>query len=129
MSERMKRLHINNSIEVTIHGEPNMKFLLPRKSAQELCVTLRPFKISENGDDDTVPASEVFKDLYQKYGEVGATIRGCRARDGMTQAALAKKLGIHQSHVSQMEHSKRVIGKKMAQKLAQIFNTSYKMFL
>jgi ribosome-binding protein aMBF1 (putative translation factor) len=79
--------------------------------------------------DELIPADEVFKNLHQKYGKVGTTIRGFRSRDGMTQVELAKKLNIRQSHVSQMEHGKRVIGKKMAQKLAKLFNTHYQLFL
>jgi len=128
MSERMKKPRINNLIEVTIHDKLNTKFLLPRKSALELFELLKPFQVSIDGDE-LIPADEVFKNLHQKYGKVGTTIRGFRSRDGMTQVELAKKLNIRQSHVSQMEHGKRVIGKKMAQKLAKLFNTHYQLFL
>lgn len=69
------------------------------------------------------------KDLDEKHGSVGAIIRGLRVRDELTQADLACKLRIHQTHVSEMENKKRVIGKKMAQKLAKIFNTDYRLFL
>ena len=79
--------------------------------------------------DELIPASEVFKDLDEKHGSVGATIRGLRARDALSQAELARKLRIHQTHVSEMKNKKRVIGKKMAQKLAKIFNTDYRLFL
>jgi len=80
-------------------------------------------------EDELIPADEAFKDLDQKYGKIGVTIRGLRFRDGLTQADLAKKLNIHQGHVSQIEHSKRAIGKKLAQKLAKIFHTDYRLFL
>lgn len=128
MSERMKKPPINNLIEVTIHDKLNTKFLLPRKSALELFDLLKPFQIFKD-DAELIPADEVFKSLHQKYGKVGTTIRGFRSRDGMTQAELAKKLNIRQSHISQMEHGKRVIGKKLAQKLAKLFNTHYQLFL
>ena len=72
---------------------------------------------------------EAFADLYEKYSKIGTTLRGCRFRDGLTQKQLAEKLGIHQVHVSQMENGKRVIGKKMAQKLAKLFQTNYRLFL
>jgi transcriptional regulator with XRE-family HTH domain len=76
-----------------------------------------------------VPAAEVFKHIDQKYGKMGAVLRGYRLREGLTQEQLAKKLKALQSHVSQMEHSKRPIGKAMAKKLAKIFNTDYRIFL
>lgn len=128
MSEHMKKPHTNNLIEITIHDESNTKFLLPRKSVKELFEFLKPFQVSFN-EDELIPADEVFKNLHRKYGKVGATIRGFRSRDGMTQIELAKKLNIRQSHISQMEHGKRGIGKKMAQKLGKLFNTHYQLFL
>lgn len=56
-------------------------------------------------------------------------LSGFRKRDGLTQEELAKSLGIKQQHVSDMENGKRLISKKTAQKLAAIFNTTYKTFL
>jgi len=126
MSEHMKKRH--TSVEVTINGESDIQFLLPRKALQELMSFLKPFKTTHD-DDQFVRANEVFKDLHDKHGKVGTTIRGFRSRDGMTQVELAEKLAIRQSHVSQMENGKRVIGKKLAQKLAKIFKTDYRLFL
>ncbi len=84
---------------------------------------------SQVDSEDEIPADEVFKDIDKKYGKVGAIIRGCRARDGLTQKQLARRLRIHQVHISQIENGKRVVGKKLAQKLAQVFNTDYRLFL
>lgn len=86
-------------------------------------------KFHINADNETIPADEMFKELDKKHGVIGSTIRGFRARDNMTQTELARRLGVHQSNVSQMEYSKRAIGKKMAEKLAKIFKTSYRLFL
>jgi DNA-binding XRE family transcriptional regulator len=129
MLERTKKPPTEKFIEVIIHDKSNTKFLLPRKSAQDLLAFLKPFQVLDNDNDELIPADEVFKKLHQLYGKAGATIRGFRVRDGMTQIELAKKLKIRQSHVSQMEHGKRVIGKKMAQKLAKLFGTHYQLFL
>ena len=128
MSGRTRKLHTNNLIEVIIHDEADMKFAIPRSEAPKILKMLKPFQVDED-DNELVSADKVFADLDKKYGKVGVTIRGLRHRDGMTQVELAKKLDIKQSHVSQMEHGKRVIGKKMAQKLAKIFNTNYRLFL
>ena len=74
-------------------------------------------------------SNEIFKILDQKYGKVGTTIRGLRIRDGLTQKQLAHKLNIHQVHISQIERGKRVVGKKLAQKLAKVFRTDHRLFL
>lgn len=72
---------------------------------------------------------DVFKDEIKKYSEAGISLRGLRSREELTQKQLAKKLGISQHHISEMEHGKRPIGKKMAQKLAKILKTNYRLFL
>lgn len=128
MSARTKKLPTEGMVAITVHDKADITFILPRKSVKELLAFLKPYQTG-NDDDARIPADEVFKDLYKKFGKIGATLRGCRARDGLTQAELAEKLEIKQSHISQMEHGKRVIGKKMAQKLASIFNTDYRLFL
>ena len=67
---------------------------------------------------------EVFPDMSP-----AKILRGYRGRDDMTQLELAEKLGIAQTRVSEMESGKRPISRRMAQKLAEIFRTSYKAFL
>jgi ribosome-binding protein aMBF1 (putative translation factor) len=61
--------------------------------------------------------------------EIGIVLSGCRYRENMTQKELADKLGVKQHHISEMEHGKRSIGKKLAHRLAKILNTDYKTFL
>jgi DNA-binding XRE family transcriptional regulator len=56
-------------------------------------------------------------------------LRGFRGRDEMTQLELSERLGIAQNRVSEMESGKRTISVKMAKQLAEIFDTSYKVFL
>ena len=69
-------------------------------------------------------AEEVFPDSHP-----GKILKGLRTRENLTQAQLAKKIGLRPHHVSEMEHGKRVIGKAMAKKLAEALNTPYKMLL
>ena len=40
-----------------------------------------------------------------------------------------EKTGMLQSHISEMENGTRSIGKIIAKKFAQVFNTDYKVFL
>jgi ribosome-binding protein aMBF1 (putative translation factor) len=128
MSERTKKHLTNEYIKIVIHDASKQVFILTRSEALQILSMLSAHQAQEEAEE-SIPADEVFADLDKKYGKIGVTIRGCRSRDGLTQAELAKKLGIPQRHVSEMEHSKRPIGKKMAQKLAAIFNTNYRLFL
>jgi DNA-binding XRE family transcriptional regulator len=59
----------------------------------------------------------------------GMMLRGLRGKKEMTQAAFAKRLGISQHHVSEMENNKRTIGIDMARRIAETFKVPYKMFL
>lgn len=128
MSAPMKKHHTSDLIEVTIQDRSKTKFAIPRSASPRLIDFLQSLQALDKRDD-LITADEVFKDIDEKYGKIGATIRGLRARDGLTQTELAKKLEIHQRHVSQIEHGKRTIGKKLAHKLAEIFQTNYRLFL
>ena len=64
-----------------------------------------------------------------EHEEIGIVLQGMRIRSGMTQKELADHLGAKQHHVSEMEHGRRSIGKEMAQRLAKIFKTNYRVFL
>jgi DNA-binding XRE family transcriptional regulator len=59
----------------------------------------------------------------------GTAVRGYRLREGLTQAALAKGLGVTRSVVSDMENGRRPVSGAMARKLGAFFKTEYKMFL
>lgn len=80
-------------------------------------------------EEKTVPWQEAFGDLLKKHSEAGLTLRGFRKKCGFTQLALAKKIGIEQNSVSQMEHGKRPIGKEMAKRFAKVFKVDYRLFL
>jgi plasmid maintenance system antidote protein VapI len=42
---------------------------------------------------------------------------------------LAALVGISQTHISEMEHGKRPIGKDMARRLAKVLRADYRVFL
>jgi len=67
--------------------------------------------------EENIPWREVAKESIEKYGEVGLAIRGARVKSGYTQKKLADALGILPHHISEMEHGKRSVSKKMARKL------------
>lgn len=66
---------------------------------------------------------------FSKYTETGAMLRAGRFKAGLTQKQLAEMLEILPHHISEMEHGKRAISKKMAQKLGKIFDLDYRIFL
>ncbi len=128
MSVPTRKPHISEYIEVTVHGNVNnTRFVVPRNKSEKLFNFLK--SIQSERMEELVAADKVFKNFDKKYGKVGVTIRGLRFRDKLTQKDLATRLNIQQTHISQIENGKRVVGKNLAQKLAKIFETDYRLFL
>jgi DNA-binding XRE family transcriptional regulator len=82
---------------------------------------IRP--VNEEGDE-LIPAEEVFPDT-----QPGDMVKGIRKREGITQKIMADKLGVKQRHISEMEKVIRPITLKMAKRIGNTFNISYKIFL
>ncbi|EKD81790.1 MAG: hypothetical protein ACD_39C01639G0002 [uncultured bacterium] len=80
------------------------------------------------GGQETDSSTEDWRDSFPER-HPGVVLRGLRTRDNLTQSLLAKRTGMLQSHISEMEHGSRPIGKTIAKKFAQVFNTDYKIFL
>ena len=70
-----------------------------------------------------------FRKRISKHSESGVILRGCRFKKEISQRDLAKKIGISQHHISEMENGKRPIGKEMAKRFAEFFKIDYRMFL
>jgi ribosome-binding protein aMBF1 (putative translation factor) len=75
-------------------------------------------------EPESVPWEEVYPDFN---GSVA--LRGARKREALTQKGLAQLVGISQTHISEMEHGKRPIGKDMARRLAKVLKVNYRVFL
>lgn len=79
-----------------------------------------------------ISESVPWRDAFPEYGEKdtpGVCLRGARTKEGLTQKELSERTGIPQSHLSQMEHSKRPIGKRTARILGRELKVSYRVFL
>lgn len=63
------------------------------------------------------------------YQTPGYYLRLYRHRASLSQAKLAKRLDIYQHHLSEMEHNKRSIGKKLAMRLGKVLKMDYRKFL
>lgn len=74
--------------------------------------------------EPTIPAEEVFPSSTP-----GSRLRGARGLRDLTQAQLAKLIGVNIPNISAMENNKRPIGKAMAKKLAEALDFSYRVFL
>ena len=126
MSERAKKLP-TDEVRVSIRGAKPRLFIVPKDKALGVVNLLSDFEVKER--EESIPWREAFKELHEKYSEAGATLQGARLKENLTQAELAERLKVTQADISNMEHGRRPIGKKMAQRLAKILNIDYRVFL
>lgn len=77
--------------------------------------------------EGAVPWREAFP--YSDDQLPGVFLSGARHREGLTQAQLSEKTGIPRRHLSEMENSKRPIGKVTARKLGEALNVDPRRFL
>jgi len=99
-----------------------VRFRIPKKHLDEAKKALAVFGAQETGD--SLPWRAVFP-----HFDGGVALRGARQREDLTQKQLADLLGIGQTHISEMEHGKRPIGKEMAKRLANVLHVDYRVFL
>jgi transcriptional regulator with XRE-family HTH domain len=74
------------------------------------------------------PDSVSWEEVYPGFNG-GVALRGARKRETLTQKELARLVGVSQTHISEMEHGKRPIGKDMAKRLAKVLKVNYRVFL
>ena len=104
----------------------DLKFTDPVKNKEKAVKALK-----ELGFVDTsysIPWREAFPEL-ENEPSYSIALRGARGKEEITQAELAKKTGIPQSHISNMENGKMEIGKERAKRLGEILNIDYRVFL
>jgi len=100
------------------------------KAIEEIRKELHIEPIAVNKEDrDWVTSDEAFTELFGEISKASVLVQGYRVREGWTQNELAEKLGTEQPIISAIENDRRDIGKKLAQKLAKLFHTDYRIFL
>jgi len=115
MSEAMKNPTTGAYVEI--------RFRIPATKVIEVKEVLASYgAIAE--EPESVPWEEVYPDFN---GSVA--LRGARKREALTQKELARLVGVSQTHISEMEHGKRPIGKEMAKRLAKVLRADYRVFL
>jgi DNA-binding transcriptional regulator YiaG len=112
-------------IEIAIrNGTKRKLFLVSEEKANAIETLLR-----ESPADELIDAGEIFPSLNDPKKLPAITFRGIRAKTGLTQAELAKRLHITQADVSKIESGKRPIGKALAKRIEKEFKIDYRRFL
>jgi ribosome-binding protein aMBF1 (putative translation factor) len=104
------------------------RFQVPQEAAKAVLVLLKG-AVRDDAEVILADESEAIRKIDKKYSRPGACLQGARLKEGLSQVALAKKLGVPQTNVSAMELGKRPIGKKMAKRIAKVLNIDYRTFL
>jgi len=87
--------------------------------------------MSKGKKEKSISATEYIKKAQQSLNLPmwAISLAGLRYRDDLTQKQLGEIIGVKQSNISLMERGLRHIGKKIAQRLAKVFKTDYRIFL
>lgn len=101
------------------------KFEVPQSKMKPILKILQPYRV----ESEFVPAEEVFRRFGTGFGTPGSVWQGSRLKENLTQVQLAKKLGIAQNYLSDLETGRRKISVKMAEKLSNVLNIDYRVFL
>ena len=132
MLELMKKLPTDALKIIVEKGKRKHRmFLVPTNKVQGITALIKQFGIDNkiNKDKADIDIISIFSNLNQKYSKPGAILRGARLKEGLSQKKLAEQMKNSQTHISEMEHGKRPIGKKMSQRFSKILKINYKVFL
>ena len=125
-AEKMRPM---TKFELKVDDEDSCLYTLPASKAKAVLRLVKGHEVLGSDGEPLVSIEAVFPDMKDDSKRPAALLRGYRGRDQLSQVALAKRLGITQSEISSLESGRRPISKKMAEKLAKIFKTNYRIFL
>ena len=103
-------------IELSIHGEHVAEFVAWIRKKYDVAI-LAEEPGEESGDEPVSIASTEYW-MEMEKNRVGNLLAGARVKAGLTQAQLAKKLGIRQNMVSDYERGRRIYSDAMAKRLS-----------
>ena len=126
MSERMKGRLTKTTYKVVVEmpGKVKKLTLVPAKHLEKLEAFLQKY-----GESESISWEQLAKDDIVKYGKTGIVLRGARYREGLSQKELSKRTGISQENISKMENGQRVIGNKVAKKLAKVLHIDFELLI
>ncbi|MGI9558788.1 MAG: helix-turn-helix domain-containing protein [Thermodesulfobacteriota bacterium] len=122
------------SKELTIHHDLGYVIVKPSEkiNSTRLKKMIRS-TLDEYLEEELIPASVVQREIKEQIGDYyrtpGYYLRLYRNRADLTQAMLAGKTNIRQTHLSEMENNKRPIGKVLAKRLAKTLKFDYRKLL
>ena len=111
-------------VVIEMPGKVKKLTFVPAKHLEKLEAFLEKY-----GESESVSWEELAKDDIAKYGKAGIVLRGARYREGISQKALAKRTGISQENISKMENGRRIIGEKVAKKLAKVLRIDFELLM
>lgn len=118
-------MRLIEKVEIRIGTKRPRLYLVPKDKTRGVESLLSEY-LAE--DQETVSLDDAFRELNSKFSKQGNVLCGLRLKKGWTQTALANKIGTSQANVAAMENGKRRIGKTLAQKFADVFETSAQVF-
>ena len=110
------------------HGQTEV-VMLPRDAANNLLLFIKQCQPALLKKENNIKIGDIEPKMKDPSLRTASILRGARYKENMTQVDLAKKLKITQSDLSKMEHGKRPIGKKLAQRIAEILKIDYRILL
>ena len=122
MPVAMKKPH--TELQVNMGGHLYLFKNVPASKLKPIISSLDEYK------DEAIDWREVARDrIKSSGGETAHMVRSARRAAGLTQVELAKKLGMPQANLSQVETGNRSVGKALAKKMAKVFDLDYRVFL
>ena len=90
----------------------------------------RPIKVRRRSARmGRIKAENYLRKVYGDTPKPSIYLAGLRYRENLTQKELGEMIGVDQSNISKMENGERPIGKRLAKKLAEVFEVDYRLFL
>lgn len=83
-----------------------------------------PENVKRLYESDSVPIEETDFWKEMQSNRIGNLLAGSRLKAGLTQAMLAKKLGIRQNMISDYERGRRRLSISMAKKIAELLQVN-----
>ena len=101
-------------IEMSLHGEHVTELIAWIKKKYDVTV------LADEPEDNfvSIETTDYWKEMEKN--RVGNLLAGARLKAGLTQAQLAKKLGVRQNMISDYERGRRTYSDAMAKRLSKV---------
>jgi ribosome-binding protein aMBF1 (putative translation factor) len=126
----------NSTVQIIIVGKRRKFFMVPREKVEAFKLLLREYRIKRPDEapaaakpTKAAKATKAAADSRKSAtassprpdAKLATVLRELRSRSGMSQIALARKVRLTQSEVSQFENGKRRVTPAIAQRFSKVF--------